>query len=91
MEAQDKAPASYVIWDHDNVVLQDAVHFYAALDEKLGSPSWDALQTILTGKEAPKGIAKKDWTSVQAAHAGYQAGNDILGLLPYIAEKAGFY
>ena len=91
MEAQDKAPAAYVIWDHDNVVLQDAVHFYAALDEKLGNPSWDALQTILASKEAPKGIAKKDWAAVQAAHAGYQAGNDILGLLPYIADKANFY
>lgn len=91
MEAQDKAPASYVIWDHDNVVLQDAVHFYAALDEKLGNPSWDALETILASKEAPKGIAKKDWAAAQAAHAGYQAGNDILALLPYIADKAGFY
>ncbi len=91
MEAQDKAPASYVIWDHDNVVLQDAVHFYATLDEKLGYPTWDVLKTLLAGKDAPKGIAKKDWAAVQAAHAGYQAGNDILGLLPYIADKAGFY
>jgi len=91
MEAQDKAPAAYVIWDHDNVVLQDAVHFYATLDEKLGNLSWETLETILAGKEAPKGIAKKDWAAVQAAHAGYQAGNDILGLLPYIADKAGFY
>ena len=91
MEAQDKAPASYVIWDHDSEVLHDAVNFYATLDEKLGAPSWDALQILLAGKEPPKGIAKKDWVNVQAAHAGYQAGSDILSLLPYIADKAGFY
>lgn len=91
MEAQDKAPASYVIWDHDNEVLQDAVNFYSALDEKLGSPSWEDLQTLMACKDAPKGIAKKDWNAVQAAHAGYQSGCEILSLLPYIADKAGFY
>jgi len=91
MEAQDKAPASYVIWDHDNEVLQEAVDFYNTLDEKLGSPSWEALQKLLSGKSAPKGIAKKDWAAVQAAHTGFQAGCDILSLLPYIAEKSNFY
>lgn len=91
MEAQEKAPASYVIWDHDNEVLQDAVCFYATLDEKLGNPAWTDLQQLLAASDAPKGIAKKDWAAVQAAHAGYQAGCEILNLLPYIAEKAGFY
>lgn len=91
MEAQEKAPAAYVIWDHDNEVLQDAVHFYATLDEKLGNPDWQTLQQLLAGKEAPKGITKKDWAAVQAAHAGYQAGCDILAILPYLADKAGFY
>jgi acetyl/propionyl-CoA carboxylase alpha subunit len=91
MEAQEKAPAAYVIWDHDNEVLQDAVCFYAALDEKLGTPAWSDLQQLLAANEAPKGIAKKDWAAVQAAHVGYQAGCDILNLLPYIADKANFF
>ncbi|MEZ5539507.1 MAG: biotin/lipoyl-containing protein [Pseudomonadales bacterium] len=91
MEAQEKAPAAYVIWDHDNEVLQDAVHFYATLDSKLGNLSWNDLQSALAGKEAPKGITKKDWPAVQAAHAGYQAGCEILNLLPYIADKANFF
>jgi acetyl/propionyl-CoA carboxylase alpha subunit len=91
MEAQEKAPASYVIWDHDDEVLQDAVNFYATLDEKLGTPSWSALQTALTQAEPPKGIAKKSWFAIQSAHSGYQAGCDILSLLPYLADKAGFY
>ncbi|MCC7516135.1 MAG: hypothetical protein IT470_02225, partial [Pseudomonadales bacterium] len=91
MEAQDKAPASYVIWDHDNEVLLEAVSFYATLDKKLGNPSWTELQTLLAAAEAPKGITKKEWPAVQAAHCGYQAGCEILNLLPYIADKAGFF
>ena len=91
MEQQPKAPAAYIIWDHDNEVLQDASEFYATLDEKLGSPSWAELQKLLAADAAPKGINKKDWPAVQAAHLGYQAGCDILSLLPYIAERSGFY
>jgi acetyl/propionyl-CoA carboxylase alpha subunit len=91
MEAQEKSPAAYVIWDHDNEVLQDATNFYYTLDEKLGSPTWDELQNILANKDAPKGITKKEWPAVQAGHAGFQAGCEILGILPYIADRCGFY
>lgn len=91
MEAQEKAPAAYVIWEHDNEVLTAATQFYATLDEKLDTPGWEKLQNILVAKEAPKGITKKDWPAVQAAHAGYQAGCEILGILPYLADKCGFY
>ena len=91
MEAQTKAPAAYVIWDHDNAVLQEATGFYATLDEKLNSPSWSDLQKLLKGKTPPKGIAKKDWDSVLAAHSGFQAGCDILSILPFLAEKCNFF
>jgi len=91
MEQQDKAPAAYIIWDHDNEVLQDATAFYQTLDEKLGSPAWKDLQALLAADSAPKGINKKDWADIQAAHLGYQAGCDILSLLPYIAEQCGFF
>jgi acetyl/propionyl-CoA carboxylase alpha subunit len=91
MEAQDKAPAAYVIWDHDEHVLQQARDFYQTLDKKLGTPAWNDLQKILASSEAPKGINKKDWAAVQAAHAGFQAGCDILAILPYLADKCGFF
>lgn len=91
MENQTKSPAAYIIWDHDHEVLQDATEFYAALDEKLNNPSWDEIQKIFASESAPKGINKKDWAAAQAAHAGYQAGCDILSLLPHIAEQCGFY
>lgn len=91
MEAQAKSPAAYVIWDHDDSVLQAALAFYQTLDSKLGNPAWPDLQDALAAASAPKGIAKKDWPAVQAAHAGFQAGCDILALLPYLADKCGFY
>jgi acetyl/propionyl-CoA carboxylase alpha subunit len=91
MEAQAKAPATYVIWDHDDSVLQAATDFYSTLDKKLNTLSWPALQLALTSKNPPKGISKQDWPAVQAAHTGLQAGCEILALLPYLAEKCGFY
>jgi acetyl/propionyl-CoA carboxylase alpha subunit len=95
MEVQAKAPAAYIIWDHDNEVLQDAMDFYQTLDEKSGNakekPNWADIKKILAEENPPKGISKKDWPAVQAAHAGYQAGCDILSLLPYIADQCGFY
>lgn len=91
MEQQPKAPAAYIIWDHDNEVLQDASNFYRTLDEKLDSPDWATLQKLLAADTTPKGINKKDWAAVQAAHAGYQAGCEILSLLPYLADRCGFY
>ncbi len=91
MDAQKKAPAAYLIWDHDQAILQEAMAFYATLDEKLGSPSWKNIQKTLADKSAPKEIDEKDWPAVQAAHSGFQAGCEILSLLPYLAEKCGFY
>jgi len=31
------------------------------------------------------------WKQIQAAHKGYQAGNEILSLLPYIAQNTGYF
>lgn len=89
MEAQEKAPPAYVIWDHDNDVLQAAVEFYAELEARLGS-DWDKLSAALASDKAPAGF-DGDWAQVQAAHAGFQAGSAILNVLPYIAEKAKFF
>lgn len=69
-------------------MLQDATHFYHTLDEKLGAPAWKDLQTILEQDTAPKGINKKDWSDIQAAHMGYQAGCDILSFYPIWQRNA---
>ena len=83
-------PASHMIWDHDNEVLTEAIAFYDALKEKLGTDDFDGAQKALAGK-APNGIDATQWLQAQAAHAGFQAGCEILALLPFLAQTTGFF
>ncbi len=84
-------PARHMIWDHDNDVLQAALSFYQTLKEKLGTEDFAELDKALSADKAPKGITKKQWTQAQQAHAGYQAGTELLAVLAYIAGKTRFY
>ena len=86
----DNAPAA-MIWDHDHEVLQDALNFYDALEDLLGVSEFAALCKILAGKRAPAAAKGKDWAAIRAAHAGYQLGNEVLSLLPYLAVQTGFF
>ncbi len=86
----DSKPAANMIWSHDNEILSQAVAFYDALEEKLGTNDFAAIETALAG-QAPAGIAADQWQAAQAAHAGYQAGVEILSLLPYIASTTSFF
>ncbi|OUR68240.1 biotin carboxylase, partial [Bermanella sp. 47_1433_sub80_T6] len=83
-------PASHMIWDHDNEVLMEAIAFYDALKEKLGTDDFDVAQKALAGK-APNGIDAAQWSQAQAAHVGFQAGCEILALLPFLAQTTGFF
>ncbi|MGH1373553.1 MAG: biotin/lipoyl-containing protein [Cellvibrionaceae bacterium] len=83
-------PAASMIWDHDNEILSQAVAFYDALEEKLGTNDFAAVETALAGA-APAGIEADQWQAAQAAHAGYQAGVEVLSLLPYIASTTSFF
>lgn len=86
----DNAPAA-MIWDHDHQVLQDALSFYAAIEDLLGTTDFVALNKALTSQRAPAAAKGKDWAAIRAAHAGYQLGNDVLSLLPYLAHQTAFY
>lgn len=83
-------PAATMIWSHDNDLLQTAVDFYAGLTKRLGDMSFAQLQDTLAG-DAPAGIDAEQWQAVQAAHAGYQAGTELLSVLPYIATQTAFF
>jgi biotin carboxyl carrier protein len=88
-----KAPAAEVIWEHDNELLQKAVRFYQGLRETFGLPreEFSKLAEILKS-EAPQGGHDADaWARIRAAHAGYEAGNELLGLLFMIAANVKFY
>ena len=87
------APASSMIWEHDNEVLQEALDFYAELCAALPEDDWLAVQAQLAGDSAPApcDVDAKRWSAVCAAHRGFQSGAAILGLLPAIAESTGFF
>jgi acetyl/propionyl-CoA carboxylase alpha subunit len=87
----DKPPAAGMIWDHDHDILQQAVAFYNELNNRLDADNWRDLDKLLQSDKAPKGFSKSLWEKVRSAHLGYQAGTDILAILPSIAESTGFY
>tara|TARA_R110000823_G_scaffold305166_3_gene427152 strand:- start:86165 stop:88852 length:2688 start_codon:yes stop_codon:yes gene_type:complete len=87
----DKPPAASMIWDHDDAILQDALAFYAELDQRLGAEDWIELCSMLDAPEAPEGFDDELWSRVRGAHSGFQAGCDILSMLPSIAHATGFY
>ena len=87
----DNPPAATMIWDHDNDILQDALKFYNELTNRLDAQDWLELNTLLDAEDPPKGISKRKWKQVRAAHIGFQAGTDVLAALPSIAEATGYY
>ncbi|MEQ8516879.1 MAG: biotin/lipoyl-containing protein, partial [Chromatocurvus sp.] len=90
MDADVDAPASRVIWDHDDRILRSALAFYSTLHERLGEDDWLVLQTLLEDEAVPDAFDAEELLAVRAAHRGYQAGAEILALLPAIAEDTHF-
>lgn len=93
MEYREDRPAQDVIWDHDFKILLDAIQFYQSLDNAISADDFEALNNILSHSIAPEyaDFDAEQWAAIQAAHKGYQAGMEILGLLPYIATQTHFY
>jgi acetyl/propionyl-CoA carboxylase alpha subunit len=87
----DAAAAAAIIWDHDDRILQDSIAFYDELNNRVAAGDWVELCSILDSAEAPEGIDDTMWASVRGAHLGFQAGFDIIAILPSIAEATGFY
>ena len=91
MDYRDGTPPAYMIWDHDNAVLQHALGFYRSASELTGLRDWRALDAALRSETAPLGPSGVDWQAVRAAHLGFQAGTDVLLVLPYVAGATGFH
>ncbi len=89
--ASDRPPAAAMIWSHDNDILQEALGFYQELNNRLSVGDWVELTSVLAADEAPDGIDAALWGRVRSAHQGFQAGADILAILPSVAEATGFY
>ncbi|MEH6634116.1 MAG: biotin/lipoyl-containing protein [Halioglobus sp.] len=87
----DKPPAAAMIWDHDNDILQQALAFYDELNNRVTAGDWVELCSILDAEEAAEGFSAELWNAIRSAHKGFQAGADIIAILPSIAEATGFY
>ena len=85
------APASNMIWQHDHELLQEALDFYNELNNRLAATDWLELLTLLDSEQAPDGFEAATWRLTRSAHAGFQAGMDILAILPSIAEATRFF
>ncbi len=83
--------AATIIWDHDNRILQDAIGFYDELNNRVPAGDWVELCSILESAAAPAGMDDATWARVRGAHLGFQAGADIIAVLPSIAEATRFY
>jgi len=90
LDWNDALPAANMIWDHDHAILSDAEDFYTEIGKRFDADDWAAISELLVGS-APDGVDASEWSAIQAAHLGYQAGAEILELLPAMARFTGFY
>ncbi len=89
--APDKPP-SEIIWDHDEVIMENAFAFYSHVAELSGTTDWTETQKLLEGSDGGK-IARGDaelWEACQAAHRGFQCGMELLLLIPSMGIESGF-
>ena len=93
MNFRPHKPAAEIIWDHDNELLQQSLHFYRTLREKLGLARDEYFQlNELLKKDAPQGgFDAETWEQIRSAHYGYEAGMELLGMLFLIGEKTKFW
>jgi acetyl/propionyl-CoA carboxylase alpha subunit len=93
MSYDPKAPAAEVIWEHDNELLQRALRFYVQLRTTFGleREQFYKLDKILESEAPQGGYDPATWERIRAAHRGYVAGNELLGLLFMIAERVKFF
>lgn len=91
--AEHKTP-SHMIWDHDLVIMNNAISFYSDLNKISGLhlefSIWnDALNS---GKNpASDKLDAVKWEKCMGAHKGFQVGMEILKIIPRIGHNSGFF
>ena len=93
MNYRPHKPAAEIIWGHDNELLQESLHFYRTLREKLGLEREEYFKlNELVKKEKPQaGFDAEIWEQIRSAHFGYEAGLELLGMLFLIGENTKFW
>jgi acetyl/propionyl-CoA carboxylase alpha subunit len=92
MDTIDGKPASEMIWEHDEALLQNALDFYESAAEALAVRDWPKLATRLEGKRdaALVGDDAELWKACQASHRGFQVGASLLLMIPRLGIQSGF-
>jgi hypothetical protein len=88
-----KAPSAEVIWQHDHELLQRAIRFYQELRKTFGlrKEEFYKLNEILKSEAPQGGYDAATWDKIRSAHLGFEAGNELLGLLFMLAESVKFF
>lgn len=93
MQWDPKAPSAEVIWDHDQELLQTGLRFYTTLTEqlKLDLHQYDNLKELLASDAPQADFSSEEWNAIRSAHAGFEAGVELLGMLFVIADRVKFW
>jgi acetyl/propionyl-CoA carboxylase alpha subunit len=93
MQHRPHRPAADIIWDHDNELLKEALEFYRSLREHFGfaKEEYFKLNDLLMSEEPQGGYDGATWTEIRAAHFGFEAGLEPLGMLFLVGERVGFW
>lgn len=86
-------PAAEVIWGHDNELLNESRDFYKSLREVFGFRKGEYFKLFeLLKKRGPQGgLSRETWDASLSAHAGYEAGLELLGMLFQIGVDTRFW
>ncbi|MCE9499669.1 MAG: biotin carboxylase [Leptospira sp.] len=94
LEDNPVKPSSEKIWNHDKLILDNAIDFYSSLERMTGLSEnfqfWDS--AIGSGKNpSPGKINSALWEKVKASHNGFQVGLELLLLIPKIGIISNFF
>lgn len=90
MNAVEGAAAAEVIWDHDQLIIEQGLEFYEDLELLAGIRSWGEWSQVLSQSTPLAGIDPEDWPAIQGAHHGFQMGLELLGLIVKASLQVGF-
>ncbi|MDJ0841835.1 MAG: biotin carboxylase N-terminal domain-containing protein [Acidobacteriota bacterium] len=91
MDYRAEAPAAEVIWKQDFDLLAAMQRFYSRVQLKGESEDFRRMDRRLSSENPPEDEDPDHWSRIRAAHPGFQAGFEILSLLPLIAGETGFF
>jgi acetyl/propionyl-CoA carboxylase alpha subunit len=93
MSYRPHKPAAEIIWSHDNELLQQSLHFYRTLREKLGleRDEYFLLNELLKKDQPQGGFDAETWDNIRSAHFGYEAGLELLGILFLVGGNTKFW